>query len=112
MNKKDKNYLSNALATPLDVLDRKAEQQLIKNFGKVQQAKLNLRSDKGRLGWRSLELEELLQWLKLEVEELENEIPLVLNTRKDGWEERAMDEAIDCANLSMMIWDKVNEQEK
>jgi len=89
-------------------MSRQKEQELIRKFGEEQQAKLDVRRNKGRLGWRKKSLEELLDWLSDEVEELSVEIlPGKYKAgRLDKRLEAVKDEAVDVANLSMFIYDK------
>ena len=84
-------------------MSRDKEQQIIRKFGEAQQAKLDQRSDNGRLGWRERDLEQLLKWLLDEYSELEQAI-------EDEPKENIKLEAVDVANLAMMIWDKVDEE--
>jgi len=89
-------------------MSRQKEKALIKDFGEAQIKKLDLRSDKGRLNWRKKSMYDLLEWLDGEIAELHNEI-VSPEIARDL--ERIKDEAVDVANLSMMIWDKVNQDE-
>ena len=84
-------------------MSRDKEQQIIRKFGEAQQAKLDQRSAKGRLGWKEKDLEELLKWLKDEFAELEQAIT------SEPMENIKL-EAVDVANLAMMIWNKVDEE--
>ncbi len=69
--------------------------------------KLDLRSDKGRLGWRKDSEHVLFNWLLDEVKELHLE--LIFESEVPGEDlEKIKDEAIDVANLAMMIYDKIN----
>lgn len=75
------------------------EQELIKEFGKEMQGKLNVRSKKGRLGWRSKDIEDIVTWLHEEVHEL------VMAIRNEP-EENIRKECADVANICLFIWDK------
>jgi len=87
-------------------MSREKEQQLIKDFGKLMQQKLDERSSKGRLGWRKQDLETLFSWLTEEVGELEE----VLQFNPINPEE-VMRECADIANVAMFIWDSPKKDE-
>ena len=79
---------------------KQQEQELIKEFGKEMQGKMDARSKKGRLGWRENSLKDLSYLLYRELAELEREI-----WKKKQSKRAIQKECADVANFAMMMWD-------
>lgn len=79
---------------------RQTEEKLTQEFAKAGMKKLDLRSSKGRLGWRKKTMKELWYGLLDEVDELQKAIWAGKGDIKG--------ECVDVKNSVMFIWDKEN----
>jgi len=84
-------------------MSRKAEQDLIKEFGKEMQGKLDVHSKKGRMGWKDKDVPDLWDELYDEVLELQEALRI-------GRKRAIQKECADVANICMFIYDKTKQK--